>query len=59
MHACSAFIYKMPDRSLGGKELLSIPSSRNCIFHDITFLTDLKKNITKSPFCISKVLKVP
>ena len=33
------------------------PSSRNCIFQNLTFLKDLKKNITMSPFCIPKVLK--
>ena len=32
-------------------------SSRNCIFQNLTFLKDLKKNINTSPFCISKVLK--
>ena len=38
--------------------LLSIhPSSRNCIYQNLTFLKDLKKNITMSPFCIPKVLK--
>ena len=30
------------------------PSSRNCIFQNITFLKDLKK-MTMSPFCIPKV----
>ena len=32
-------------------------SSRNCIFQNLTFLKDLMKNITMSPFCIPKVLK--
>ena len=33
------------------------PSSRNCIFQNHTFLKDLKKIITMSPFCTPKVLK--
>ena len=32
------------------------PSSRNCIFENLTFLKDLKINITMLPFCILKVL---
>ena len=33
------------------------PSSRNCIFQNLSFLKDFKKNIAMSPYSIPKVLK--